>query len=220
MNANKITNRQLPSADLTIASFRDEVRKTMVRAQTGDPEMSVVEMHNGLILDASNLGIDIGRFNPKISLKLVHRFSSRSTGEKRVDALCYAILQAIDEGAFTAAEPSVSIDHRGEEPADDEPKPAEPKKAARGSSSNTPETRGAADARKASWKVPEVRAARSTRHGVVVDGVEYRSVAKAFLALGLPYEKHIKFRGELKKAGHAEFGGHKFVLAELDELSC
>lgn len=64
----------------------------------------------------------------------------------------------------------------------------------------------------ASWTNPEVKAARSTRHAVAVDGVEYRSVREAFAALGLPMSKHIKFRGELKKAGEGVFEGHDFKL--------
>lgn len=64
----------------------------------------------------------------------------------------------------------------------------------------------------ASWTNPEVKAARSTRHAVAVEGVEYRSVREAFAALGLPMNKHIKFRGELKKAGEGVFEGHDFKL--------
>lgn len=55
-----------------------------------------------------------------------------------------------------------------------------------------------------SWRNPEVRAARLVRDGVTVtssdDGlpVTYKSVAEAFRALRLPFEKHIKFRLALK----------------------
>lgn len=52
-----------------------------------------------------------------------------------------------------------------------------------------------------SWANPEVAAKRATRHFVRVDGVEYRSVRAAFLALNLPLKEHIKFRMELKAEG-------------------
>ena len=62
------------------------------------------------------------------------------------------------------------------------------------------------------WKDKKVAAARSLRSNVKVNGTEYKSVLKAFVALGLPVNKHIKFRGDLKAAGKAEFAGHKFVI--------
>ena len=53
-----------------------------------------------------------------------------------------------------------------------------------------------------SWRDPEVRQARLTRDGVsvTVEGVTsvYKSVAEAFRAHRLPFEKHIKFRLALK----------------------
>lgn len=55
-----------------------------------------------------------------------------------------------------------------------------------------------------SWCDPVVREKRLTRNGIAVkrsdqpgEG-EYKSVAEAFHALGLPFNKHIKFRLELK----------------------
>jgi len=51
---------------------------------------------------------------------------------------------------------------------------------------------------KRSWQDPAVKAARSTRHQVRVDGVVYRSVKQAFEDLGLDLKGHIKFRMELK----------------------
>lgn len=64
----------------------------------------------------------------------------------------------------------------------------------------------------ATWVDGDVRAARVTRNAVTfVDdsGSRYfKSVRAAFIALGLPMSRHIKFRGELKKAGELEgFGG-------------
>lgn len=63
-----------------------------------------------------------------------------------------------------------------------------------------------------SWADPAVAAARSERTGVAVKGKgEFPSVRKAFVALGLPLAKHIKFRGDLKKAGTLEINGLVFT---------
>ncbi len=76
--------------------------------------------------------------------------------------------------------------------------------------------RGAAIAQ--SWKDKKVAVARATRHAVVVvtpkgEKRELKSVREAFMVLALPLGQHIKFRGALKAAGKAEFGGYKFKLA-------
>lgn len=66
----------------------------------------------------------------------------------------------------------------------------------------------------ASWADPAVRAARSARHAVVVQGKgQFASVAKAFAACGLPAKDIIKTRGQLVAEGKAEVGGFKFRLA-------
>lgn len=73
-----------------------------------------------------------------------------------------------------------------------------------------------AEAAKKSWQDAATRAARSARHRVMVNGIEYRSVKAAFEGLDLPLGKHIKFRAELKAAGKLsfEFMGvvHKFKI--------
>lgn len=61
-----------------------------------------------------------------------------------------------------------------------------------------------------SWKLEGVTEARMTRHGVevTVDGEshgDFKSVAAAFTALGLPMTKHIRFRMLVKKEGRAIF---------------
>ena len=67
-----------------------------------------------------------------------------------------------------------------------------------------------------SWKDPAVAAARAERTGVSVTGkgikghADFDSVRKAFVALGLPLQKHIKFRGDLKREGEMVFGDYKF----------
>lgn len=67
---------------------------------------------------------------------------------------------------------------------------------------------------KASWQDPDTLLARSTRNRVTVGGTEYRSVAAAFVALGLPLSKHIAFRKELKAATKATFDQHQFSILE------
>lgn len=71
---------------------------------------------------------------------------------------------------------------------------------------------GAAKQIAASWKDPEVFAARITRNNVKVDGVVYASVREAFVKLGLPLGQHIKFRMNLKAAGKLEGFGKKWVV--------
>lgn len=73
--------------------------------------------------------------------------------------------------------------------------------------------RGAAIA--ASWSDDEVRKARATRHAVLVDKVEYRSVRAAFVALGLPLGQHISFRMQLKAEGTANAYGKKWAVIEV-----
>lgn len=63
-----------------------------------------------------------------------------------------------------------------------------------------------------SWADPDVHARRVTRHKVKVNGVEYPSLYQAFVALGLPVSKLIKFRLELKASGKQKFEGNAFVL--------
>lgn len=67
-----------------------------------------------------------------------------------------------------------------------------------------------------SWASKATRAARSERTAVKVGGTQYRSVAEAFRQLGLPMEKHVKFRGELKAAGKATFDGNKFTVVAAE----
>lgn len=68
-----------------------------------------------------------------------------------------------------------------------------------------PADRSAATA--STWLNPAVKAARSVRSRVVVNGVEYRSVLAAFETLGLPVSRHSPFRKTLKTSptGKASF---------------
>ena len=68
----------------------------------------------------------------------------------------------------------------------------------------------------ASWQDKSVAARRAARHNVLVvtpkGEIQHKSVRQAFMVLALPLGQHIKFRGELKASGSAEFGGFKFKL--------
>lgn len=64
------------------------------------------------------------------------------------------------------------------------------------------------------WRNKKVAAARSKRDGVTVGGKQYRSVPAAFLALGLPMCKMIKFRLELKAKREATFERHLFRITK------
>lgn len=57
----------------------------------------------------------------------------------------------------------------------------------------------------ASWADPKVRAARTERTAVKTGGVEYSSVPAAFVALGLPMGRMVRFRKLLKAEGTATF---------------
>lgn len=74
----------------------------------------------------------------------------------------------------------------------------------------------------ASWTDAETARKRKTRHVVrVTDAagrrVEYGSVRKAFIALGLPLGQHIKFRMALKAAGNLEGYGMKWEAIQITE---
>lgn len=125
--------------------------------------------------------------------KPVNKFADRKTAERRVTELMAGIKFSKPSAKKAAALASV---------------PAAPKAPA------NPD-RGAAIA--ASWKDKTVAQARATRNGVRVkapNGGEgnYKSVREAFMILALPLGQHIKFRGNLKAAGAAEFQGYKFKI--------
>lgn len=139
--------------------------------------------------------------------KSIKKFASRAAGEKQL-----AAARAAEEAA---KKPPVQFPSKKEEaPPAKQPPKEKPKK--------TPAVKVArGEAVAASWQDTKVRAARSARSRVVVDGVEFRSVAAAFHELGLPMNKHIKFRATLKATGKESFQHegevHNFVLAPLSE---
>lgn len=64
--------------------------------------------------------------------------------------------------------------------------------------------RSRSDGVRDTWGDQSVREKRCERHGVRVDGQEFRSVAHAFRELKLPMKDHIRFRMELKTAGRLD----------------
>ncbi|MBC8640187.1 hypothetical protein IAG25_25480 [Caballeronia sp. EK] len=75
-----------------------------------------------------------------------------------------------------------------------------------------------------SWIDPEVKAARLTRNRVKVSNngtvTEFKSVAEAFRALKLPFEKHIKFRSRVKAAaGEPVFFEHKGLTYAFEAVA-
>ena len=77
-----------------------------------------------------------------------------------------------------------------------------------------PEPTTLAQSVQASWQDSAVRHARTQHHKVSVGGQEYNSVHAAFVALGLPLNRHQAFRKELKANGQATFGAHTFWLID------
>jgi hypothetical protein len=65
----------------------------------------------------------------------------------------------------------------------------------------------------ASWTVAAVRAARSERTGVSVDGVHFKSLAKAFAFHNVSMRGHIKRRMLLKATGQIEVLGITFKVS-------
>jgi hypothetical protein len=61
-----------------------------------------------------------------------------------------------------------------------------------------------------SWKDPAIAEARLRRHPVMVNGVKYESIRKAFIALGLDPGRSSTVRKRMVREGAAEFGGYRF----------
>jgi hypothetical protein len=160
--------------------------------------------------------------------KAVAKFTNRATAEKRIAALV-ASLQEKTAAKVKAAATVKQL------PA----KPANVKAAAKTAAPKSAELETAIEALKASaeaavkvrksnaagisasWADPEVRDARLTRQGVAVvvggKASHYTSTKAAFDALGLPIEKHIRFRMKLKEAGKLAFehDGKAYAFAIL-----
>lgn len=149
----------------------------------------------------------IAKYN-ELSGKTIKKFSSRASGEKQVAAFMMA---AGKKPSAAAGEGKAQTKPAKAGKSDPTSLAGQVKAIAKAKKEAKPATdRGAAIA--ASWADPDVKAARATKHHVSVAGTEYNSVHAAFTALGLPLNKVIKFRAELKANGKAEFDNHKFVI--------
>ena len=125
----------------------------------------------------------IAKYN-ELTGKSIKKFSSRAAGEKQV-------LAAMDKKAHAATGVTVV---RVQQVVQEKPVVRSEAKAEKNSVRS--------EAIRRSWDDYSVKQARSARHHVKVSGKIYRSVKQAFEELGLPLNKHIKFRMELKQ--HAE----------------
>jgi len=120
----------------------------------------------------------------KIGRKKVVKFSSRGVAETRIDVLQDEL------GALGA----LATEEEGGE----------------GNGAGESGKRSAGIA--LSWQDPAVRAARSERSSVTVDGVPYKSCPAAFRALGIDLKGCIQFRGILKANGkETDSEGRKWV---------
>lgn len=130
--------------------------------------------------------------------KPVKRFSDRKNAEKRIKELMEDKMEDFDV-IIEDGEMEVEVD-------DSEEEAVEEKAARRNNSAGIKE----------SWKVPEIREKRTQRSAVEVNGAQYKSVAEAFRELGLPMEKHIKFRGALKAAEEMDGFGMSWKIIPLN----
>lgn len=151
----------------------------------------------------------------------VKRFSDRATAERRVSRLLEEMAQASGEeckhtycSINSALEVVCDVCGEVQEPAEAEQMEKKEADAEAPAATEAPTDKVRSEAISESWKDPEVKAKRSARHFVRVDGVEYRSVRAAFVALSLPLNQHIKFRMALKAAGKLESYGKSWEAFE------
>lgn len=148
---------------------------------------------------------ELVRFYNRHSGRNIKKFQDRATAEARVAAL----IAEIREEERPKAQRQPVAQETTPAPAAKAPAavatPATPSTAAPRSS--------AADAIARSWLDSDVAAKRKQRSAVMVDGVEYRSVRAAYVALDLPLKDHIAFRMHLKEAGKpVEVEGREWVI--------
>jgi uncharacterized glyoxalase superfamily protein PhnB len=146
----------------------------------------------------------------------VKKFSDRKTAERRVIALYRAQTGEDMPATFTApVAPVVNTSVVRVKGLEDQLAVMEVD--AEQLAANKAHARRAAgnEAISASWDNPEVRAARTSRIAISVNGEEYTSVRAAFVALGLPLGRHIRFRGALRAAGQVTdaTGNHWKVIS-------
>lgn len=139
----------------------------------------------------------------KLTDKTISKFSSREAGERQVNAIVKMITKEERAEAISALG---IVEQDTVKPAAAKaptkvPTPAKTPKVKK----PTQPAANRSDAIAASWKDPKVAAKRAERTHVKASNTVYRSVREAFVALGLPLEKHIKFRMELKQVAEMTF---------------
>lgn len=129
--------------------------------------------------------------------KSIKKFSSRAAGEKQLEAARtkagVAVIKEVVAKVVKAKVVKAKVEKK--------------------------ETTNRADAIKKSWADPKVAAARSERTHVKASGKMFRSVKQAFEELGLPLEKHIRFRMQLKQVAEMTFNheGRTIKFAVVQE---
>lgn len=161
-------------------------------------------------------------FYNAFAVKAVTKFADRATAEKRVVQL---VSDMVADGQFCPFCDTLDPASCGREItwADDKEKAYKhhgcgkaftPQGKLYGRKPSAPSASDRAAAISASWADKNVAAARAKRDRVIVVGVgEFRSVKEAFLRLGLPISKHIRFRMQLKETGQATFDKNTFTIA-------
>lgn len=151
------------------------------------------DMHNEVSAKVERLETKVllDTYN-RITGKEVKKFSSRAAGEKQV----ISVILKQNEAAIRSflGTPLAAPE-----------KPKEEVPTVRVRRVSGPPSAMRSKGVKRSWGDARVAKARSERTGVRAAGKEYRSVKQAFVALGLPVEKHGGFRLLLKKNKRAEF---------------
>lgn len=121
----------------------------------------------------------------------IKKFSDRNTAEMRVNLLIKVMREEAEDAAGITPEAPAPVN-------DDE----------------LATRRSTAIAK--SWEDKAVHAKRRQRSGVEVDGVSYRSVRAAFVALDLPLKDHINFRMLLKATGKQKVDGRQWKIVPLN----
>lgn len=188
-----------------VAPSTQQALLSIVRnSQTKEQQMNTINVKT-----ATNQEL-LAFYNANSGKDQVKRFATREAAERRVNALLGSVPAAKPKAEAKAAIERIKAVRKakGAESIGD----AIAKAAATNGKAKKATATAIGDATKKSWSDKKVAEARSTKNKVMVAGVEYKSVRAAFQALKLPDSKHIKFRGELKAAGRAEFEGHKFKI--------
>lgn len=158
-------------------------------------------------LSTGDLVKEYNRFAAALDDNLVVKFADKTTAVKRVLAIMAKAKEA-------GKNPRAVLPAAPKEKAAPKAKAAKAKVKAPKAKKPAGDQAQRAAAITKSWKDPKVKAKRSARHGVKVDGKEFRSVKAAYEHFGLPLSTHISFRMRLKKAGKLKEHGKNWSVFE------